>query len=451
MAKPEEKIFKKGYTEFDERLDQELQEEKDALRRELLLQAPDYKLLNWMAENDTETAEMSAKLKAACYYFLRSEAEDETEKFVAVWYKMLRAQPSLREDILKQAGFLGCLAFKKNMPELGRCCAETILEDLYLLGNETPELTEEGYLLFKNVTDTSIRSHYEAAFNKIVKALYGYWSQNSVVVTPGLLSVLTDLLFVTADRRQIDSLNLICRVSRSVLLHNSTDAVMRQRFVLEWSGIAAQIAQRGWEKECGLLLKHLCLCLGSVRDTGLIKKAMADVSVHMQMQSKWDNFETAFRLYYPCQLFALVMLQWSMRRYRHVLQAEQVMEVEAAIQDSGIIGQVERKLELLDEKEKALDMLRFVLRNARDMAAACARLLMKDEWEIYTAWQKEWMFAALGKEKRRKRIRHFLQMVVEYWRSTQPSRSNKQWDFMKEVTSPLLLSDKHRELIKTVS
>ena len=451
MAKPEENIFKKGYTEFDERLDQELQEEKDALRRELLLQAPDYKLLNWMAENDTDTAEMSAKLKDACYYFLRSEAEDETEKFVAVWYKMLRAQPSLREDILKQAGFLGCLAFKKNMPELGRCCAETILADLYLLGNGTPELTEEGYLLFKNVTDTSIRTHYEAAFNKIVKALYGYWLQSSVVVTPGLLSVLTDLLFVTADRRQIDPLNLICRLSRNVARHNSVDAVMRQRFVLEWSAIAAQIAQRGWEEECGLLLKHLCLCLGAVRDIGLIKKAMADVSVHMQMQSKWDDFETAFRLYYPCQLFALVMLQWSVRRYRHVLQSEQVMEVEAAVQDSGILNQVERKIALLDEKDKALDMLRFVLRNARDMAAACARLLMKDEWEIYTAWQQEWLSAALGKEKRRKRIRHYMQMVVQYWRSTQPSRSNRQWDFMKEIVSPLLLSDKHMELIKTVS
>ena len=40
MAKPEEQIFKKAYTDFDERLDRELEEEKEDRRRELLLQLP---------------------------------------------------------------------------------------------------------------------------------------------------------------------------------------------------------------------------------------------------------------------------------------------------------------------------------------------------------------------------------------------------------------------------
>ena len=128
-----------------------------------------------------------------------------------------------------------------------------------------------------------------------------------------------------------------------------------------------------------------------------------------------------------------------------------VLEAEAATRDSGMLGQVERKMELLEEKEKALGMIRFVLRNGRDMAAACARLLMKDEWEIYVAWQREWLSAVAGKEKRQKQVRQFMQMTAEYWQSTQPSRSNKQWKAMAEVVNPSQLSDKHLELIKLVS
>ena len=96
-------------------------------------------------------------------------------------------------------------------------------------------------------------------------------------------------------------------------------------------------------------------------------------------------------------------------------------------------------------------MIRFVLRNGRDMAAACARLLMKDEWEIYATWQREWLSAFSGKEKRRKQVQQFMQMMAEYWHSTQPSRSNKQWEFMTDIMNPSCLSDKHLNLIKLVS
>ena len=160
---------------------------------------------------------------------------------------------------------------------------------------------------------------------------------------------------------------------------------------------------------------------------------MADISIHMQMQSKWDNFEIAFRLYYPCQLFSLALLQWGMRRYRHALQSENVVEAETEIRESGILDQVEQKMNVLGEKEEALELIRFVLRNVRDMAAACARLRMKDEWEI------------------KERVRLFLQMAAEYWRNTRPSRSSKQWEFMTEVVTPSLLSDQHMELIKEIS
>ena len=451
MAKPKKDIFKKGYTEFDQRLDQELEEEKEERRRQLLLQAPDFKLLNQMLESGEYSQVLAAKLKDGGMYYLRSREEETVEKYMGIFRRTLQLHSSVREDLFKQAGFLGCMAFKKNMPRLGRFCGEAILSGLRLLGQEDIGIIEQGYLQFKNVTDTAVRTRNDEDFREIVKALHRYWEENRPAVTPGLLGLLSDLLFVAADRRQVRALTLVCHLNHDVLRQNSANPVMRQRFVMEWSGIAAQIAQRGWEEECGLLLKHLCLCLGSLRDTGLIKKAMADFSIHMQMQSRLDNFETAFRLYYPCQLFALVMLRWGMRRYRFAIQAERIMETEAAVQDSGILYQVERKMDLLDEKEKALDMICFVLRNCRDTAAACARLLMKDEWEIYTAWLQEWLSAVPGKEKRQKRVRFFIQMAAEYWHNTQPSRSKKQWDFMAGIVSPSLLSDKHVELVKVIS
>ena len=453
MAKPEKEIFKKGYTEFDQRLDQELEEEKEERRRQLLLQAPDFKLLNQMLESEEYSQELAVKLKDGGLYYLRSGEEETAEKFMGVFRRTLQFHPSVREDLFKQAGFLGCMAFKKDMPRLGRFCGEAILSGLRLLYPEDIEILEQGYLQFKNVTDTAVRTHNDREFRDIMNALHRYWKENKVAITPGLLSCLSDFLFVAADRRQIDTLETTCLLSRDVMRHTDVDPAMRQRFIMEWSSTAAQIAQRDWKEECGLLLKYLCLSLGSLRDTGLIKKAMADVSVHMQMQSKWDDFETAFRLYYPCQLFALVMLRWAMRRYRHMLQGKKVLEAEEVICDSCILNQVERKMELLDEKDNALDLCRFVLRNVRDTVAACARLLMKDEWELYAAWQREWLSAVQGrsKEKRQKQIRLFMQMAAEYWRSSQPSRSKKQWEFMAEVVSPSLLADDHMELIRLVS
>ena len=112
---------------------------------------------------------------------------------------------------------------------------------------------------------------------------------------------------------------------------------------------------------------------------------------------------------------------------------------------------MERKLELLEEKENALDLVRFVLRNVRDTVAACARLLMKEEWELYAAWQREWLAASSGNKKRQEQIRLFMQMAAEYWHDTQPSRSRKQWEFMAEVAAPSLLTEDQMELIRLVS
>ena len=191
MEKPENSIFKKGYTEFDQRLDQELEEEKEERRRQLLLQAPDFKLLNQMLESGEYSQDLASKLKDGGLYYLRSGEEESAERFMSIFRKTLELHPTVREDLIKQAGFLGCMAFKRDMPRLGRYCGEAILSGLRLLGPEDRELTEEGYLQFKNVTDTAVRTRNEWDFREIVSALKQYWESYRAAVTPGLISILS--------------------------------------------------------------------------------------------------------------------------------------------------------------------------------------------------------------------------------------------------------------------
>ena len=65
--------------------------------------------------------------------------------------------------------------------------------------------------------------------------------------------------------------------------------------------------------------------------------------------------------------------------------------------------------------------------------------------------RREWLAASSGNKKRQEQIRLFMQMAAEYWHSTQPSRSNRQWELMAEVVSPSQLSDGQMELIQLIS
>ena len=193
-----------------------MEEEKEERRRQLLLQAPDFKLLNQMLESGEYSQVLAAKLKDGGMYYLRSREEETVEKYMGIFRRTLQLHSSVREDLFKQAGFLGCMAFKKNMPRLGRFCGEAILSGLRLLGQEDIGIIEQGYLQFKNVTDTAVRTRNDEDFREIVKALHRYWEENRPAVTPGLLGLLSDLLFVAADRRQVRALTLVCPTFLSI-------------------------------------------------------------------------------------------------------------------------------------------------------------------------------------------------------------------------------------------
>jgi hypothetical protein len=44
-----------------------------------------------------------------------------------------------------------------------------------------------------------------------------------------------------------------------------------------------------------------------------------------------------------------------------------------------------------------------------------------------------------------------MQLVAEYWHSTQPARSNKQWENMAEIVTPSLLKAAHRDLLEKIT
>ena len=223
MANQEERIFKKIYTDFDKRLDQELDEEKAERRRQLLLQAPNFKLLNMMVENEKYSQELAAKLKDGGLYYLRSREEENVEKYMGIFRRTLQSHPSVREELFKQAGFLGCMAYKKDIPLLGRLCGEAVLSGLRLLKQEDQELIEQGYLQFKNVTNTALRSRNEEDFRELVNALDRYWKDNRISVTPGLLGLLSGLLFAAADRRQTNALMTVCSLGRTAAVHHGME------------------------------------------------------------------------------------------------------------------------------------------------------------------------------------------------------------------------------------
>jgi len=146
-------------------------------------------------------------------------------------------------------------------------------------------------------------------------------------------------------------------------------------------------------------------------------------------------------------LFYLAVLQWTLRRYDCLTHQEGILSLDTGAQESGMADRLEQKMNLFSEKETVVDMLRFLLRNGRDFTAACARLLMKDEWEIYLSWLHEGIAIAGKHEKTRRRIRKYLQMVAEYWRCTQPSRSKKQWEKMAEIMRPSEMSEEESALV----
>lgn len=421
MSKGDEKFRKKNYTDFDARLDQALDEELEERQRQIQKKAPDLEGLSRQVQEGTQETGLADRLKDACYYYLCYELEKGACHTADILKEALRGYGSLRGDLLDLAGLAGCLAFKRAMPQAGEAYALTVLEGLQYLGPEETDWLDKGFSALRNIANTAVRMRQEEAVLHIVQTLETYRQSHPDLITPGFLALLQDFLFLLSDRRQKDALVIVGYICREVLLRPSVAAKVRKSFALDWSALAAQIAQRNWEAETDILLKNLCLFASGLQDPQLLRMLLGDFAIHIQMHSHWDSFEAAFKLYYPCHLLLLSLYRRAMRRYR--LRPDQA-------------------------DEDTLDMLCFLLRTARDMVANSARLMLKEEWEIYISWRRIWLAASHQHVRRQKKIREFLQLTAEYWHQTQPSSSRRQWPRMAEVLWPPQLAQPEMELLK---
>ena len=67
----------------------------------------------------------------------------------------LRGYGSLRGDLLDLAGLVGCLAFKRAMPQAGEAYALTVLEGLQYLGPEETDWLDKGFSALRNIANTA--------------------------------------------------------------------------------------------------------------------------------------------------------------------------------------------------------------------------------------------------------------------------------------------------------
>jgi len=254
-----------------------------------------------------------------------------------------------------------------------------------------------------------------AEFLAILDHVEAYVKQRKPAASPPLLALLLSLLFISADKRQLSGIRTLTKTCRQVLLDGRTTSSQRSSFLREQAAIAGQIAQRGWKEEALELTGAICSYLVRQKDFNLIRTSFVGAMMHMQMFCKWEGVAGSLRQYYPWHLLTLCMMRQATREY-------------------------DKHREDPKKQEGARLAGRFFLRNYRDMITNIARLLMKDESDIYTEMTKAWGEMEKDCPRRAARARLFLQMTAVYWQQTQPSSSRRQWDKMAPVLLPSLLN-----------
>ena len=210
----------------------------------------------------------------------------------------------------------------------------------------------------------------------------------------------------------MNSLPMLRWISLRLVRNGSTSREEQKKFLLEWSVLAAQMANRNWFNETKTLLDGIFIFLTREREMELTKTVMTSLASQFQMHSQWDGFDGAFKIYKAWHNFLLVVL------------------------DQAVLGKY------TDETER-LDDIRFILRNQRDMLVLTARLTMQEEQVLFHRWLQLWLEETQGNPRRQKRVRRFVQLTAQFWHMTQPKSSKKQWPQLQDIFEPSVLPKKY--------
>lgn len=359
------------------------------------------------ADNELEN------LKTDCITALRKGDEDA---FEAAAVKLQEQTGDLRFK-MESFGMLACLALKHNY-------RRSAIKALNLLSvcplDIAPDDAGAENVFLQNLHYAAVmaaRTHNKDIFASAVSKLALRYSKASYIKenTEAFINLLTELMFVAADRRYTEVLPMLRWLSLRLCRSEAAADDVLLPFLREWACLAAQAARRGWEDVAGQLLSGLFYFLLKQRSFELTRSMLMYVMLHMQMYAAWDGAEKAFKIYAPVQNFSLLLLQ--------------------------------RMLKEQDEKLRVA-AVRLLLRAWRDFIAAAARQTMQDELEVYQTW-----FAfgeANSSEKYKKRSRLFIQLTLGYWAAQQPRTSKKQLKYLKNIFEKDLVKDKYVQLLEAV-
>ena len=366
-----------------------------------------------LAEKGAHSEGACEQLKDACIYFLRRKREEDACKIAEIFKYMAYNHKELRGFILKLLGMIGCVAMKSRQTQLALQCVDVIMSSMHALQTGDEEIEHTALDMLQELAAMAGRMRDEAAFNAVLsKVAVHYATEKVVLVGRRLEAFLLDLMFIAADRRYVNSLPMLRWISLRLVRNGSTSREEQKKFLLEWSVLAAQMANRNWFNETKTLLDGIFIFLTREREMELTKTVMTSLASLFQMHSQWDGFDGAFKIYKAWHNFLLVVL------------------------DQAVLGKY------TDETER-LDDIRFILRNQRDMLVLTARLTMQEEQVLFHRWLQLWLEETQGNPRRQKRVRRFVQLTAQFWHMTQPKSSKKQWPQLQDIFEPSVLPKKY--------
>jgi len=370
-----------------------------------------------LAAEGVYSAGFCAELNEICIYFMRRQREPEACRVAAIFKHLAFHHKDLRENILHLLGLTGCVALKSNMKDLAGECVDVILACMHDMQPGEEEDENVALQMLQNIGAMAGRMRDEALFAMVMKKVREhYLLEKQVLVGTRLMSFLLDMMFVASDRRYLETLSLLMKMSSLLIRKESVTLEQKKGFLREWGILAAQMAKRNWYDVTKLLHDGICVFLSREKDLNLTKEVMANFALHFVIHARWDGFANAFKMYHAWHNFQLTCLDQCVRSRQ--------------------------------QEEKCFEGAACIFCNMRDTVTNVARITMKEEREVYREWLDLWLEETKGNVKRQKRLRRFVQMTAQYWHMTQPASSSKQWPYMRSIFEPSVISPAYWQLLK---
>lgn len=216
------------------------------------------------------------------------------------------------------------------------------------------------------------------------------------------------LLFIVVDRRYAAARELLYEGINAYL---QSDLVTVD-FYKELLNLMARMNNREWYGEAGWLMELVETGLLSNMKLGLLRTLCMTMQLHIALSCSQEGLSKGL---------------------------------------SDYVGWFRFYLRLLDraELDNYQELYQLLLQSLRDQLNMAARSAMAEEYEAYQE-----LYLLLGRnlenEEAKNRLSRLMQLVINYWRYTQPKSSRKQVRELEELLEPSSLTEEQNELLKSL-